>query len=171
MQCSACGSYDHFRKDYHQDNFCTRCRLKSHATHMCRAPVRINICIYCSSTQHSSGNGTIQPNDNREEPRSAPWDLHSQGTLLQSRHQIFRTTMRKSRKFYQIQDRHIQVHHCLTETTDMNMIGPDVNKQGLTKGTTGSIHQIIIINHLLHVSVAGPDLSATLIDLANIQSR
>ena len=36
VQCSACGSYDHFRKDCHQDNFCTRCRSKSHATHMCR---------------------------------------------------------------------------------------------------------------------------------------
>ena len=53
VQCSACGSYDHFRKDCHQDNFCIRCRLKSHATHMCRAPVRNNICIYCGSTQHS----------------------------------------------------------------------------------------------------------------------
>ena len=40
----------------------------------------------------------------------------------------------------QIQDRHIQMHHCLTGTTDMNRIGPDINKQGLTKGTTESIH-------------------------------
>ena len=49
----------------------------------------------------------------------------------------------------QIQDRHIQMHHCLTETTDMNRIGPDINKQGLMKGTTDSIHQITIISHLL----------------------
>ena len=76
VQCSACGSYDHFRKDCHQDNFCTRCRLKSHATQMCRAPVRNNICIYCGSTQHSLGNCTSQPNGNREEPRSViGWKL------------------------------------------------------------------------------------------------
>ena len=49
----------------------------------------------------------------------------------------------------------------------------DVNKQGLTRGTTESTCQTTIINHLPppSISVAGPDLSATLIDLANIQSR
>ena len=60
-------------------NYCTMCMSKSHATHMYRAPVRNSICIYCGSTQHSMGNHTSHPNDNREEPRSAPWDLHSQG--------------------------------------------------------------------------------------------
>ena len=35
IQCSACGGNDHFRKDCHQDNFCNRCRSRSHATHMC----------------------------------------------------------------------------------------------------------------------------------------
>ena len=33
IQCSACGGNDHFRKDCQQDNFCTRCRSRSHATH------------------------------------------------------------------------------------------------------------------------------------------
>ena len=47
--------------------------------YMCITPVRNNICIYCGSTQHSSGNCTSQPNDNREKTRSVPWDLLSQG--------------------------------------------------------------------------------------------
>ena len=48
VQCSACGGYDHFRKYCHQDNFCTRCRTRSHATHMCRVPFNTgsnNMCI------------------------------------------------------------------------------------------------------------------------------
>ena len=52
----------------------------------------------------------------------------------------------------------------------MKRIGSDINKQGLMKGTTDSSHQITIISHP-PVSVAGPDLSAILIVLANIQSR
>ena len=53
VQCSACGGYDHFRQDCHQDNFCTRFRTRSHATHMCRAPLNTGnnpICVYCGST-------------------------------------------------------------------------------------------------------------------------
>ena len=57
------------------------------------------------------------------------------------------------------------MHHCLTETTDMNRIGPDINKQGLTKCTTDNTHQMTIISHLLHF------LLQDLINLANIQSR
>ena len=34
MQCSACGGNNHLRKDCHQDNFCTRCRSRLHATHV-----------------------------------------------------------------------------------------------------------------------------------------
>ena len=54
----------------------------------------------------------------------------------------------ETQEILQIQDRHIQTHHCLTET-EMNRLGPDINKQGLMKGTTDNIHQITIISHLL----------------------
>ena len=53
---------------------------QDHTLHMCRAPIntgRNNICVYCGSTHHTSGNCTSWPNDNREEPRSTPQDLHS----------------------------------------------------------------------------------------------
>ena len=83
IQCSACGGNDHFRKDCQQDNFCTRCRSRSHATYMCRAPVNKgrnnNICVYCGSTNHTLSSCMSQPNENREEPSYTPRDLHNHG--------------------------------------------------------------------------------------------
>ena len=83
VQCSACGGDDHFRKGSLQDNFCNRCRSRSHATHICRALTNSgksnNICVYCGSIYHTSGNCTNWPNDSREEPRATPWDLHRYG--------------------------------------------------------------------------------------------
>ena len=56
IQCSACGGNYHFRKDRQQDNFCTRCRSRSRATYMCRAPVNKgrnnNTCVHCGNTNH-----------------------------------------------------------------------------------------------------------------------
>ena len=169
MQCSAYGSYDHFRKDYHQDNFCTRCRSKSHATHMCRAPIRNNICICCGSTQHSLGNCTSQPNDNREEPRLAPWDLHSQAPYyrtdtkysgLSQGNQGNSTNPRQTYKIASLsygdyRYEHDRARHQQTRFDERynRQYSPNYNYQPSP------------------VSVAGPDLSATLIDLANIQSR
>ena len=49
---------------------------------MCRVPLNTGnnfICVYCGSTQHTLGNCSGQPNNNRKEPRSTPWDLHSHG--------------------------------------------------------------------------------------------
>ena len=83
IQCSGCGEYDHFRKDCRNDNFYTMCISRSHATHMCRTPLNMGknpICVYCGSTQHTLGSCTSWPSDNREEPRSTPWDLHSHGS-------------------------------------------------------------------------------------------
>ena len=89
---SACGGNDHLRKDYQQDNYCTKCRLKSHATSMCQASVKQgknnNICIYCGSKNHMPGNCTNRPNDNREEPRSTPRDLQNNGSRIETQIQI-----------------------------------------------------------------------------------
>ena len=38
MFCTACGEYDHWRKDCPYDCHCDNCDRDSHATHMCRAP-------------------------------------------------------------------------------------------------------------------------------------
>ena len=40
IQCTTCGGTDHLRKDCHEDVFCTRCRTRSHATEMCHAPTK-----------------------------------------------------------------------------------------------------------------------------------
>ena len=37
LNCTACGGCDHLRKDCREDVFCNNCRMRSHATEMCRA--------------------------------------------------------------------------------------------------------------------------------------
>ena len=60
--CTACGEYNHWRKDCPYDCHCDNCDSDSHATHMCRAPPKPSptpspqpvICIYCGSSDHRS---------------------------------------------------------------------------------------------------------------------
>ena len=60
--CTACGEYDHWRKDCPYDCHCDNCDSDAHATHMCRAPPKPSptpssqpvICIYCGSSDHRS---------------------------------------------------------------------------------------------------------------------
>ena len=60
--CTACGEYNHWRKDCPYDCHCDNCDSDSHATHMCRAPPKPSptpspqpvICIYCGSSEHRS---------------------------------------------------------------------------------------------------------------------
>ena len=40
INCTACGGHDHLRKDCHKDVFCNRCRTRSHTTEMCRVPAQ-----------------------------------------------------------------------------------------------------------------------------------
>ena len=137
---------------------------------MCRAPVRNNICIHCSSAQHSLGNCTSWPNDNREEPRSAPWDLHSQGPYYRADtkylglpqgnpgnstnpRQTYTNASLPYRDYRFEQDRagHQQTRF---DKRYNRQYSPNYNYQPSPP-----------------VSVVGPDLNATLIDLANIQSK
>ena len=75
--CTACGEYDHWRKDCPYDCHCDNCDSDSHATHMCRAPPKPSptpspqpvICIYCGSSEHRSMECRNHPQDNREEGR------------------------------------------------------------------------------------------------------
>ena len=81
--CTACGEYDHWRKDCPYDCHCDNCDSDSHATHMCRAPPKPSptpspqpvICVYCGSSEHRSMECNNHPQDNREEghvPSPAP---------------------------------------------------------------------------------------------------
>ena len=75
--CTACGGYDHWRKDCPYDCHCDNCDSNSHATHMCRAPPKPSptpspqpvICVYCGSSEHRSMECRSRPRDNREEGR------------------------------------------------------------------------------------------------------
>ena len=146
VHCSACGG-DHLRKDCHQDTFCTRCRSRSHNTGMCHAPTKpervSNTCIYCSSKNHSAGKCINRPNDNREEPRSTPRDLQDcrAGNTGNNNH-----------VFDQNRDSHQQA-----------MFDERFNRQFLPNYNN---YQPSPID-----SIPGQDLSATLIELANILLR
>ena len=75
--CTACGEYDHWRKDCPYDCHCDNCDSDSHTTHMCRAPPKPSptpspqpvICVYCGSSEHRSMECGNRPRDNREEGR------------------------------------------------------------------------------------------------------
>ena len=140
---TACGGRDHLRKDCHEDVFCNNCRTRSHATEMCRATSHQSTSnmIYCGGANHTSGKCHNKPNDNREEPRSTPRDLREQGPRINY-----------SRIGHQPQVSHHQIRfdEGLNGQYSPNYINPYQSTLG---------------------SAPGQDLSTTLIELANIQSR
>ena len=102
-----------------------------------------NICIYCGSKNHSSVKCTNKPNNNREEPRSPPRDLQSQRAG---------NSGNKSHVPNQNKDSHN--HERFDERYNRQYLPNYNNIQPSPLG-----------------SIPGPDLSATLIELANIKSR
>ena len=114
---------------------------------MCHAPTKpervSNICTYYSSKNYSAGKCTNRPNDNREEPRSTPRDLQDcrAGNTCNNNH-----------IFYQNRD------SCQQARFDKRF-----NRQ---YSLNYNNYQLCPIG-----SIPGQDLSATLIELANIQSR
>ena len=146
VHCSACGGKDQLRKDCHQDVFCTKCRTKSHATEMCHAMPKAGkentICVYCGSTSHVSSRCTSRPNNNREKPRATPRELQENSTNVTG----------KKCSCFQNRDPHHQVR-----------FNERYNRQYPPMHCGYQPSPI--------VSVPGWDLSTTLIELANIQSR
>ena len=118
-----------------------------HITQICaHAPTKSdkeNICIYCGSKSHSSGKCTSRPNDNREEPRSTPRDL--QDCRMGN-------SGSKTCNFNINKDSHHQTR--FDERYNRQYLPNYNNFQQSPLG-----------------SIPGQDLSATLIELANIQSR
>ena len=145
LNCTACGGRDHLRKDCREDVFCKNCRTRSHATKMSRALSQHTsgniLCIYCSSTGHTSGKCRNKPNDNREEPRSTPRDLREPGP---------RIDYNRMGHQKQVSRHQMRFNEGLNRQHSPSYINP-------YQSTLGSI--------------PGQDLSATLIELANIQSR
>ena len=145
LGCTECGGHDHLRKDCHEDVSCNNCRTRSHATEMCRVlsqQISGNIlCIYCGSTSHNSGKCHNKPNDNREEPRSTPRDLREPGPRLD---------YNRIGHQPQVSCHQTRFDEGLNRQYSPNYINPYQSMLG---------------------SIPGQDLSATLIELANIQSR
>ena len=126
--------------------FCTKCRSRSHNTEMCNVPTKQekgNICIYCGSKNHSSGRCTNRLNDNREKPRSTPRDLQSQRTGNSGNNSCIHN---------QNKDSH---HQARFEERYNRQYSPNYNN--IQPSPLGSIPCL--------------DLSATLMELANIQFR
>ena len=146
VHCSTCRG-DHLRKECCCDTFCTRCRSRLHNTDMCRAPTEPekenNICIYCGSKSHSSGKCTSRPNDNREEPRSTSRNLQDCRTG---------NTGSKNHVFNQNRDSHHQTR-----------FGKRFNRQYLPNYNNFQTSPL--------GSILGQELSAALMELANIQSK
>ena len=144
MICTACGGYDHLRKDCHEDVFCNRCRTRSHATEMCHVPAQPAtgniICIYCGSVNHTSGRCHNKPNNNREELRSTLRDLRDQKPK--------KTYSRMSQP--QVSHHQTRFNEGLNKQYSPNYANPYQSPLG---------------------SIPGQDLSTTLMELANIQSR
>ena len=144
LNCTACRGHEYIRKDCREEVFCSNCTMRSHATEMCRATSQQAtgniICIYCGSTNHSSGRCHSKPNDNREEPRSTPRDLRDQGLRI--------NYSRKGQP--QVSCHQIRFNEGLNRQYSPNYINPYQSMLG---------------------SIPGQDLSTTLIELANIQSR
>ena len=145
LSCTACGRQDHLRKDCREDVFCNNCRTRSHATEVCRALSQHTpgniLCIYCGSTNHTSSNCRNKPNDNREEPRSTPRDLRQPGP---------RMDYNRMNHQEQVSRQQTRFDEGLNRRYSPNYINPYQSPLG---------------------AFPGQDLSATLIELANIQSR
>ena len=143
---------------------------------------------YCGSKNHTSGNCTNQPNNTREEPRSTPRDLHSLGphfaastknSVVSQRKVCNSTNLRpanteNSGKYIPAGQ---QVH--LNDPFPYKDYSYDQDRAGhqqigFDKRYNRQCFPNYNCNHYQPsplVSITGPDLSATLIDLANIQSR
>ena len=145
LNCTACGRQDHLRKDCREDVFCNNCRTRSHATEVCRALSQHTpgniLCIYCGSINHTSSNCRNKPNDNREEPRSTPRDLSQPSP---------RMNYNRMNCQEQVNRQQTRFDEGLNRRYSPNYVNSYQSPLGV---------------------FPGQDLSATLIELANIQSR
>ena len=145
LNCTACGRQDHLRKDCSEDVFCNNCRTRSHATEVCRALSQHTpgniLCVYCGSINHTSSNCRNKPNDNREEPRSTPRDLSQPSPRMDYNRMNYQE---------QVNRQQTRFDEGLNRRYSPNYVNSYQSPLGV---------------------FPGQDLSATLIELANIQSR
>ena len=143
LNCTACGRQDHLRKDCREDVFCNNCRTRSHATEVCRA-----------LSQHTPGNILCiycgSTNHNSNSCRNKPSDNREEPRSTPR-------DLRQSGMDYNRINHQEQVSHQQTRFDE-----------GLNRRYSPNY----INNYQSPLGAfSGQDLSATLIELANIQSR
>ena len=144
--------------------------------------------MYCGSKNHISGNCTSWPTNNREEPRSTPRDLHSLGPHLGANTKNLRVPQRNTWNSTNLRPANTensgnyisagqQVHP--NDPFPYKEYRYDQNRTGhqqmrFDERYNKQYSPNYNYNHYQTsplVFTAGPDLSTTLIGLANIQSR
>ena len=142
--CTACGRNDHLRKDCREDVFCNKCRTRSHATEMCQVPA-----------QPTTGNticiycGSINHISGR--CRNKPNDNREEPRstprdLIEQRPRVNHNRMGQP----QVSHHQTRFNKGLNRQYSPNYSNPYQTTLG---------------------SIPGQDLSATLMELVNIQSR
>ena len=187
VTCSACGKSIQFRKDCQQDTYCNKCGSRVHATNMCQAPTNTDkndkICVHCGSRNHTSGNHRRRPNDNREEPKSVPRDSHNVGPHLTANIKKLGASQKCIRDPRSVRPanteklgKYMSAGHQGDHSPykdyryEQDRVGCQQTRFDKRNNRQYSANYNYYQPSPL-VSIAGPDLSATLIDLANIKSR
>ena len=144
LNCTACRGHDHLRKDCHKDVFCNNCRMRSHTMEMCRA------------ASHQATGNTIciycgSTNHTLGKCHSKPNDNREEprSTPRDLRDQGPRRNYSRMGQ-PQVSCHQTRFNKGLNRQYSPNYINPYQSMLG---------------------SIPGQDLSATLIELANIQSR
>ena len=144
VQCTACGGLDHLRKDCCEDVFCTRCRTRYHTTEMCHVPTKTGMSNTICIYCGSTNHTSNRCCNRPNDNREEP-----------------RSTPRD-----------LKEHG--TGNTHKGFRHPQVNCQQ-TRFDEGLNRQYLPNYNNYHQSpigsIPGQDLSTTLIELANIQSR
>ena len=144
VRCTTCRGMDHLRKDCHEDVFCTRCRTRSHATEVCHVPAKtVTSNIICIYC------GSVDHISGRchNKPNDNREEPRSMPRDLRDQ---------KPNKTYNRMSQPQVSHH-------QARFDEGLNKRYLPN----------YVNHYQSPlgSIPGQDLSATLMELANIQSR
>ena len=144
LSCTACGGRDHLRKDCHEDVFCNRCRTRSHATEMCRVPTQPATGMTICIYCGSVNHTSGKCCNKPNDNREEP--RSTPRDLRDQRPRINHNRMGQP----QVSHHQIRFNEGLNRQYSPNYINPYQSMIG---------------------SIQGQDLSATLIELVNIQSR
>ena len=144
LNCTACGGRDHLRKDCREDVFCNKCRTRSHATEMCRVPTQPATGTAICIYCGSVNHTSGKCHNKPNDNREEP--RSTPRDLRDQGPMINHNRMGQP----QVSHHQIRFNEGLNRQYSPNYINPYQSMIG---------------------SIQGQDLSATLIELVNIQSR